>query len=98
MTMLSHTRFEGLATGFAVPAAEAARALDVDPAIGLTEEAVLRRAEIAGPNEVEPPQRPRVWRMVLDAATEPFVLLLLVAGVGAILVGEARDGCSSWPG
>ena len=92
MTMLSHTRFEDLAPGFAVPAAEAARALGVDPAIGLTEEAVLRRAEIAGPNEVEPPQRPRVWRMVLEAATEPFVLLLLVAGVGAILVGEARDG------
>ena len=36
MTTLSHTRFEGLATGFAVPAAEAARALDVDPAVGLS--------------------------------------------------------------
>jgi cation transport ATPase len=30
--------------------------------------------------------------MVVEAATEPFVLLLLAAGVGAVLLGEVRDG------
>ena len=30
--------------------------------------------------------------MVLEAVTEPFVLMLAVAGVLAILVGEVRDG------
>jgi Ca2+-transporting ATPase len=30
--------------------------------------------------------------MVRDAATEPFVLLLLVAGLAAIVLGEVRDG------
>ena len=30
--------------------------------------------------------------MLVDAATEPFVLLLLAAGIGAILLGEVRDG------
>jgi Ca2+-transporting ATPase len=30
--------------------------------------------------------------MVVEAATEPFVVLLLIAGLGAILLGEVRDG------
>ena len=30
--------------------------------------------------------------MVVNSSTEPFVLLLVVAGVLAILVGEVRDG------
>ncbi|MEO5885853.1 MAG: HAD-IC family P-type ATPase, partial [Candidatus Limnocylindrales bacterium] len=30
--------------------------------------------------------------MIREAATEPFVLLLFAAGVGAILLGEVRDG------
>ena len=30
--------------------------------------------------------------MVLQSATQPFVLLLLVAGIAAALIGEVRDG------
>ena len=79
-------------TAHAVSASEVMRGFGIDPKRGLTDDEVRRRETLAGPNELEPPQRPTVWRMVLDAATEPFVLLLLAAGVGAILVGEARDG------
>jgi P-type Ca2+ transporter type 2C len=71
---------------------EVARVLDVDPATGLDETEARGRIERAGPNELEPARRPRLWRMVLASATEPFVLLLLAAGIGAILLGEVRDG------
>src|SRR5262245_38780379 len=71
---------------------DVAAALGVDPARGLTPAEARRRAEVVGPNELEPEERSPVWRMVLDAATEPFVLLLFAAGVGAILLGEVRDG------
>jgi Ca2+-transporting ATPase len=71
---------------------EVARQLGVDPATGLDEAEAQDRVQRAGPNAIEAAHRPRLWRMVFDAATEPFVLLLLAAGIGAILLGEARDG------
>jgi Ca2+-transporting ATPase len=66
--------------------------LDLDPARGLAELEVARRAELAGPNGVRSSEREPAWRMVLGAATEPFVVLLLASGVLAILLGEVRDG------
>ena len=75
----------------ATPAAVAA-ALGVDPAQGLTTAEAERRATEIGPNALEASKREPVWRMVLDAATEPFVLMLLAAGGLAIFVGEIRDG------
>lgn len=66
--------------------------LEVDPAAGLAAEAASARATQSGPNELDPAKRTSVWAMLLDAATEPFVLLLLAAGVGAVLLGEVRDG------
>jgi P-type Ca2+ transporter type 2C len=71
---------------------EVAAALDVDPSAGLAEDEAARRAAIAGPNALEATASPSLWRIVLDAATEPFVLLLLAAGIGAVLLGEVRDG------
>ena len=83
----------GIATrAFELPAADVAVALAVDPRLGLPAADVARRAAAAGPNEVQRSAPPAVWRMVLEAATEPFVLLLLVAGVAAIALGEVRDG------
>ncbi len=67
-------------------------ALAVDPVRGLAPTDVAARALVAGPNELEPRRGPSVLAMVFDAATEPFVLLLAVAGLGAILLGEVRDG------
>jgi P-type Ca2+ transporter type 2C len=69
-----------------------AASLRVDPARGLDPAEAARRAATSGPNTIEKVEAPSVWRMVLDAATEPFVVLLLVAGLGAIALGEVRDG------
>ena len=71
---------------------DVAAGLGVDPALGLEPGEVVRRSALAGPNELEPRKRESVLRMVIEAATEPFVLLLAAAAVGAILLNEVRDG------
>jgi Ca2+-transporting ATPase len=71
---------------------EVARALGVDRALGLPRDEVDRRAAASGPNTLEPARRASIPSMIWDAATEPFVLLLLAAGVLAIALGEVRDG------
>ncbi|HEX4898228.1 MAG TPA: HAD-IC family P-type ATPase [Candidatus Limnocylindrales bacterium] len=80
------------ASAHGLPVADVAATLEVDPATGLDPDEVARRAALAGPNELEPRKRESVLRMVLGAATEPFVLLLAAAAVGAILLNEVRDG------
>jgi Ca2+-transporting ATPase len=75
-----------------LPADAVAAALGVEPSRGLARTEVTARAAAAGPNELEPPKRSSVLHMIWSAATEPFVLLLLAAGVGAVLLGEVRDG------
>lgn len=72
--------------------ASVAADLGVDPAVGLTSAQALRRAEAHGPNALDAARRDPVWRMVLEALTEPFVLMLAGAGILAVLVGEVRDG------
>jgi len=79
-------------TAHALSADEVAAALGVERAIGLDPDEVRRRAEASGPNALEPARRTSVARMVLEAATEPFVLLLLAAGALAVALGEVRDG------
>ncbi len=74
------------------PAAEVAAELRVDPAVGLEPGEAARRAHAAGPNAIEATRPPSTLRMLWDAATEPFVILLLTAGVLAVLLGEVRDG------
>src|ERR1041385_531220 len=69
-----------------------AASLEVDPQHGLDPAEAVRRAARWGPNEVERTAAPAGWRMVVDAATEPFVLLLAAAGLGAVLLNEVRDG------
>ncbi|MEO8638958.1 MAG: cation-transporting P-type ATPase [Chloroflexota bacterium] len=64
----------------------------VDRSVGLTTEEAERRAAESGPNALEASKREPLWRMLLKAAIEPFVLLLALAGALAILVGEVRDG------
>ena len=76
----------------ALPAADVARALDVDPGAGLSGPEARRRAGIAGANVLQPPRHESVPRMVLEAAMEPFVVLLAVAGILAVWLGEVRDG------
>ena len=50
------------------------------------------RAAGTGANELEPAKRTALPELLFEAATEPFVLLLIAAGVLAVLLGELRDG------
>jgi Ca2+-transporting ATPase len=72
--------------------ADIAADLHVNPELGLTTAEASRRLALAGPNELEPARREPLWRIVLDAATEPFVVMLASAGILAVLLGETRDG------
>jgi magnesium-transporting ATPase (P-type) len=77
---------------FAQPAEGVAAALATDSRAGLMDDEAATRLEAAGPNELEAAEPNSIAHIVWDAITEPFVLLLLVAGLGAVALGEARDG------
>jgi P-type Ca2+ transporter type 2C len=81
-----------LAAAHALGVAAVADALAVDPARGLRQAEAERRSRLTGPNALEAPRRTSVVRLLVDAATEPFVVLLAVAGILAIALGEVRDG------
>ncbi|HSL77327.1 MAG TPA: HAD-IC family P-type ATPase, partial [Candidatus Limnocylindrales bacterium] len=59
---------------------------------GLTAASVIERRGRYGPNEIDPVARPSLASIVWEAVTEPFVILLFVAGILAVLLGEVRDG------
>jgi Ca2+-transporting ATPase len=90
MTLAPDGGFAG--TAHSRTADEVLTTLGVVPTQGLEMPEVARRAAAVGPNVIQAEERPRLWRMILDAATEPFVLLLLASGIGAVLLGEVRDG------
>jgi Ca2+-transporting ATPase len=77
---------------FAQPTEQVASSLDVDPARGLTNAEAARRLTLLGPNALEQQHHEPLWRLVLEAVTEPFVVLLAIAGGLAVLLGEVRDG------
>ncbi len=83
---------ELIVAAHAIPAADLAERLRVDPSTGLDASEAQARLTAEGPNELEPPRRVSIWTSVIDAATEPFVVLLALAGVLAVLLGEVRDG------
>jgi Ca2+-transporting ATPase len=62
------------------------------PNEGLDDEEAGLRLRRFGRNELEERRPPSVWRALWGAATEPFVLLLAAAGIGAVALGEIRDG------
>jgi Ca2+-transporting ATPase len=66
--------------------------LDTDPRAGLSDDEADRRLREFGSNELEGARPPSLPRLLFDAATEPFVLLLLGAGIAAVALGEVRDG------
>ena len=69
----------------ATPFEGVAATLGVDPSRGLKSVDVAERRARYGPNEVEQVRRSSIWSIVWDAVSEPFVVLLFVAGVLAIL-------------
>ncbi len=76
----------------AMAVGEVATALAVDPAIGLEPGEAARRRAAHGANAIEAERRAGVLPAIVEAATEPFILLLAAAGIGAVLLGEVRDG------
>jgi len=83
---------DGAAQAHARPGADVMRSLGVERETGLTHEEAAHRLLVSGPNDLEPAPRTALPRLVFEAATEPFVILLIVAGVLAVAVGEVRDG------
>ena len=74
------------------PALDVAESLGVDCELGLSQPEAARRLVERGPNELAPPERPSLLAIVWKSATEPFVILLFVAGILAVVLGELRDG------
>jgi Ca2+-transporting ATPase len=76
----------------ATEAAAVAAAFDVQPATGLTDAEAARRLADSGANLLAERAATPLWRMVWDAASEPFIVVLLASGALAIFLGEVRDG------
>lgn len=71
---------------------EVARTLGVDLDRGMSTAEARDRLSRFGRNAVDEPPRPSVWTTLLATLREPFILLLAAAGIGAVLLGETRDG------
>ena len=76
----------------AAPIGAVAEQLGVDPARGLDDAEAEQRLLEYGPNELEARRSPGLARLLLDAIREPFILVLLGAGLLAVALGEVRDG------
>jgi Ca2+-transporting ATPase len=74
------------------PAAEVAGLLAVDPGTGLATAEAARRLQEIGENELPRPKPSSVPALLRGAFTEPFIVLLAVAGLLAVALGEVRDG------
>ncbi len=76
----------------ALPSSIVAAGLHVDPRRGLEPDELPARRTRYGPNQLEASPPATVLGAVRRAVTEPFVILLFIAGSLAILLGETRDG------
>lgn len=76
---------------WATPPEAVARALDVDPAQGLTGDEAARRLAEHGPNEVAQEERTSLWTLAVRQFMSPIVGVLIAAGVLAGLAGEVVE-------
>jgi Ca2+-transporting ATPase len=72
--------------------ADLARALDSDPARGLSGHAAAERLEAYGPNRPERRRRPPYLRLALNQVLDPLVALLLAAAVISAAIGDTTEG------
>ncbi|UCF62573.1 MAG: HAD-IC family P-type ATPase, partial [Anaerolineaceae bacterium] len=72
----------------ALEASKVIRALKTSPASGLTSEEVTRRFAECGPNELDEPPRPTIWRMLLEQFNNFIVIVLIVASIISALLGD----------
>ncbi len=59
---------------------------------GLSEDEARRRLAEAGPNEIPEAAARSFWRSLLGVASEPVLLLLIVAAVVYFVIGDAAEG------
>ncbi|MBB6669305.1 cation-translocating P-type ATPase [Cohnella nanjingensis] len=59
--------------------------------IGLSDDEVKRRREIAGPNQLATPPGKPWWKEIKEELTEPMILLLILVAVVYGFLGELRD-------
>lgn len=58
---------------------------------GLTEKEALARLSIFGPNQFRQTVRRTIWQLLFDQFKSPLVLILLIAGLATLLLGEYPD-------
>lgn len=65
--------------------------MQVDPGNGLTNQEAKKRLEQYGPNEIAQKKRRTIWQMFFSQFTDFLIIILLVAAVVSIIVGEGID-------
>src|SRR5262252_1670977 len=65
---------------------------DLSPLTGLTDEEAGRRLAQHGPNEIEGREKHDLWTTLKGIAAEPMFLLLLVAAVIYLVLGDLAEG------
>ena len=73
-------------------AADAARALDVDPGRGLDAGEVDRRLREHGPNELPKEPPPSVWAVARGQGSNPMNIMLLIVAVASFAIGQVPTG------
>ncbi len=73
-------------------AIDEALGVSVEPERGLDDALVAARLAAIGPNAISTRPPPSFWRRLLGQLSAPLVAVLLVAAVGAFLLGETVDG------
>ncbi len=75
----------------ALPLKEALEGLDVQLETGLTNQEVLARRERYGLNELQEKPRPGFLKLLLDQLNNFLIIILIVAAVVSLLLGETAD-------
>ena len=73
-------------------AADAAKQLQTDPATGLSAAEAAARLEKHGPNRLEGAKAKSVFSMMLDQLKDFLVIILIIAAIISIALGETLDG------
>ena len=71
---------------------EAAQDLHVDLSKGLSGQEAIKRSEIYGPNRLEGGKEKRLLQMALEQLKDFLVIILIVAAVISIFLGESLEG------
>ena len=77
---------------YAVPPDEVAESLGVDPTSGLTAATATRRLQAAGPNALPAEKGVPGWRRFLEQYAAYMQIILLIAGVLSLAIGEWSTG------